>query len=273
MEESSIYYINSDNRLNANDSHSDFYYYLNIPSSYTHCCVIHANIGVSYYTIRPKRDTFYLSEDGGNTYVQIVLNHGNYTFDVLKTELENKLNANSPNNFTYSISTDDPTTQPDTGKFTYNVTNNNGVQPKFKFDVKNDGLYDVMGFNRENEIYSFVNDTLVCPSIIYLAPEPTIFLHSDIVDEKDDVLQEFYAGNNINFSNISYECNDYIMYSKKLKNNLNKRIHFYFTTKNNLNIDFNGIGNVITLLCYKKSDLNTRIKNYIKYKLLQENKK
>ena len=270
MEESTIFYINSDDRLNKNDTHGNFTYELNIPHIYTHCCVIHANIPVSYYNIRNNKDTFYLSEDNGNTYTTITLKHGNYTFDVLKSTIETELNNNSPNNFTYTITTTDPTTEADTGKFKYTVTNNSGVQPIFKFNSNVNGMYEVMGFNKETSTYQFVNDTLETPSIIYLVPETNIFLHSDLVNEiNNDVLQEFYAGNNINFSNIVYECKNYEMYSKNIKNNKQRIFHFYFTDEDQIGLDFNGINVVFTLLCYKKSNLDKKIKDYIKYKLLQ----
>ncbi len=181
MEKSKLFYINSDNRTDINDSHSNFRFRLNIPNDMTHCCVLHANIPISYYLIREHRNTFEVSEDNGNTYTTITLPNGNYLLNTLKLVLEETLNNNLQ--FTYTINTPDINTEADTGTFEYVCSNNNNVQPIFKFDINNN-IYEVLGFPRTKLTYQFENNKLTS-GLLYLVPEPNIYLHSDIVDDEE----------------------------------------------------------------------------------------
>ncbi len=262
--------VNSDSRISG--THENFTYRIDVPPWATHVVVSHSNVPISYYNVRPLRDTFYISEDGGTNYTTITLPHGTYTFESLKNKIELLLNSNSPNGWTYSVSITDTTTNPETGKMTYSVSGNTS-QPILKFLTSTSTLFELMGFNKEQEEYSFSNNSLITPSVCYMIPESVIYLHSDICDssQQNDILATFYSGNNPAFSNIPYHGTDLIMNSVRLARTSQNVYNFYITDSSNNSIDLNDVNITFTLVLFELVHTFDKINDYIKYKLLNDN--
>ena len=164
---SKLFYINSRDRVSGTDS--DFLYQFEMPADvkFDHVCVMQACIPKSYYLIKAN-ETFTLTEDAKS--VNISLPVGNY-----RSTLQSMLTTNSPNGYTYTVTYPTSSTVPDTGKYTYTVSNNSGVQPVFTFVTTND-LFDHMGFASEST-NNFVDNTLISTQVINLQKENT-FIHS-----------------------------------------------------------------------------------------------
>jgi len=267
-EHSKIYYINSNDRISGTDSR----FTISIPyypqDNFNTVCVLQAVIPKSYYLIRPGLNTFTLQENFVNT--TIIIPIGNYSRRSLESTVQNLLNANSPNSIGYTISWPS-STQPHTGKFTFTCTDIGGIQPIFIFD--DNELSNRLGF-QENSSNQFVGFQLQSTNVIDLQAQNIIYLHSDICNtDKDDILQEFYVSTgDADFSNIHYTVPDVEVYSKQLVSKTKQVYTFYLTDENSKEIHLNGINMGFSLLLYRKNNNDDIIKNYIQYKMLNEDK-
>ena len=170
---SKLFYVNSRDRVSGTDS--DFLYQFEMPADvkFDHVCVMQACIPKSYYLIKAN-ETFTLTEDAKS--VNISLPVGNYTRKSLASTVQGLLTSLSPNGYTYTVTYPTSSTVPDTGKYTYTVSNNSGVQPVFTFVTTND-LFDHMGF-ASGSTNNFVANTLTSTQVINLQKENTLYIHS-----------------------------------------------------------------------------------------------
>lgn len=197
---STIYYINSTNRRSGTDS--DFTYQIIMPpeAKYDRVCILQACIPKSYYLIQ-SNETFQLTEN--LTTVLISIPNGNYTRKSFATTVQGLLNANSPNGYTYAITYPSSSSVGDTGKYTFTVTNNGGIQPILTFLTTND-VNVHLGFNTGAN--PFVGNTLVSTNVINLQKETTLFIHSDIVNNgQDNILQEVFGTTEQDYGTIIFQ--------------------------------------------------------------------
>ena len=116
-----------------------------------------------------------------------------------------KVNTNSPNGYTYVMSTPNVQQTADTGLYTWTVSNNGGVQPSF---IVGDYLYEQLGLN-PNTTYNFVGNSLTSLNVVKFQLEDSLFIHSDIANNgNDNVLQEMLGSYGTDFSTITYVCPD-----------------------------------------------------------------
>ena len=94
-----LYYINSNNRINASDTSYNFSMKINIPSpqdgsAYDRVVVLGASIPISFYLIQVGLNTFTVTENG--VIRTITLTAGNYSRPQLQTELKKQLTNLQP---------------------------------------------------------------------------------------------------------------------------------------------------------------------------------
>lgn len=268
--EHQIFYINSHERLSGTDS--DFTYQLKINRNveFNRVAVLQCIIPKSYYLVQEGQNTFTLTENGVDTKITVLA--GNYNRKSMQRTLETLLNDASPNGWTYTITYPNASMEPDTGKFTFNVSGNGGVQPIFTFT---EFLYEQIGFNA-NSSNTFVSDHLTSTNTIKLQKEDSLYVCSDIctvADGKNAVLQEVFANaDSETFSNIKFTCPDVQAYSKKF-NSGSDIYRFTLTDENFRPINLNGLNIVISLVLYKNQDSWMKIiTDYIKLRAHQNKK-
>lgn len=189
--------VNSKHRLHkSTTSSSSFTYRLDIGDAgeYDSVTINYCTIPKFYYTLNQgvlgNDDTydnqFELSEDNGSTWTTITVPVGNYNIQNFQIVIIPLLNAASVvlgNTFTYSISYPDPSTETDTGKFTYSVTGNAGVQPQFKMNdnrirkIMGLGCYDANGAEMP---CIFTGDSLISDEIVDMHWTRHIVIKSNI---------------------------------------------------------------------------------------------
>lgn len=255
-----LVYIHSEMKISGTTS--NFLYNLDLQSTdYDKCVVLGMTIPKSYYNIRDGYNTFVLDEI--NNIATITIPAANYSRSSLKTTLQGLLNSSSPNGWTYTITIPGATVG-DTGKYTFTVSGNSGIQPKFIFTTK---MTKQLGFG-DNSINEFSGSSLTSTYVIYLQSETVMYLHSDIcANNGDNILQECYAVNDQTFSNISWVCPDVMSYSKVITSK-SSIINFYLTDEEDNPIDINGTDFHFTLMLYKEENLNKIATDFIKYLLL-----
>lgn len=270
VQNSRIEYINSANRTSG--TNTDFYYHFSSWSQqeeYDSVCVLYSNIPISYYLINEGQNTFTLWE--GLTSINVTIPPGNYSTTSFAYTLTQLLNGATQNALTYTITFPNSYKMSDTGKYTYSV-NTKTIVVAFQFT---DFLASVMGFDF-NKNYVFISNgvdasTLTSSNVVNLIPENTLYLYSDIIETKDNntenILQEFYSSNSQPYSNIVYQCTAPELYTKQM--NKKKSNYFHFTLLNEYyqNLNLNGQPWFMTLCFYKRDNISSIVKNYIKLKV------
>src|SRR5574338_141074 len=98
-----LFYINTADKISGTDA-SNFQIQIPIPphETFTHVCVLEANIPKSYYLVQSGFNTFTLRENGVNSTITIPA--GNYSLSSFATVLATQLNATTSQGWTYTVS-------------------------------------------------------------------------------------------------------------------------------------------------------------------------
>jgi hypothetical protein len=188
--------VNSVKRINrATTTSSNFKYNLSIDDDDWDSVTINScQIPKQWYTLQRGvvgsddyfDNEFRISEDGGSTYETVTVPPGNYNVFNFPRVLKPLLDAASVslgNNFQYTISYPDRLTETDTGKFTYNVTNNGGVQPWIRLfdnrirEMMGLGCYDSSGAETPCK---FVGNELVSDEQVNMQWTTSVVIKSNI---------------------------------------------------------------------------------------------
>ena len=257
-----IFYVDSHNKLSG--THSNFSYYLEYQKEeYDHAVVLQATIPKSYYLVQAGKNTFVLEENGNQVVISLPI--GNYSRTSFRFQLQEQLNNNSPQGYTYVMSIPNVQQSADTGLYTWTVSNNGGVQPSF---IVGDWLYEQLGFN-PNTTYNFVGNSLTSINVVKFQLKDSLFIHSDIANNGiDNVLQEMLGSYSTDFSAITYVCPDVEAYAKPISSSGNNTYNFYLTDEDGVEIDLNGQNIVFTLMLFKKDPMNKLIKQFLKLLVL-----
>lgn len=257
-----IFYVNSRNKINETDSHTDFSYMLNIDPNETFDKVVllSCSIPKSFYFIQEGENTFILDEDG--VQVTITIPAGNYNRNSLGTTLRNQLNVLSPNAWNYSVSYPIINQMCDDGKYIISVTNNTS-QPSLIFGKH---VAEQLGFER-NSTNTFILDSLKSTNVCNLSNETTLYLHSDICqnNEGDNILQEIYSNGDASYSYINFQNPIPKEYSKPMTSDTSNIYRFTLTDEDGNKIDTNGININFTIMLYKVNEIDKMLRGAIKY--------
>ena len=244
---SKIIYLDSEERISGTSS--NFSYAIDIPdgAKYDTCCVLSMTIPRSYYLVRSGQNRAILVLDGVEHPFEIP--PGNYNADNFSEILLAILTgiavaAGMPAAFTITFSTI-------TGKYTYAYSGLGTASFKFENPSR---LGHQMGFDEISENH-FVAGVLTSKNVVNFVSTSTLFLHSDMVDDGTDILQEVYADNSVPFSNLVYNCRVPGLYAKKLRNNTSSLFNFSLCDEHDKEVNLNGHEILFTLILYHKEDL------------------
>lgn len=229
------FYINSENRIEGTSS--NFSYKIEVPEAgFNQCCVLAMTIPKSYYLVRDGHNQFKLTTSG-QTHV-ITVPPGNYFNGSFISTVLPMLNAFGTFTMTYV---------PVTGKFAYTTA----TDVTFEFSSQ---LARQFGFD-EKSTNTFLAGPFTSKNVLDFNPTNTLFLHSDMVDDTTNILQEVYSDNTVPFANIVYTCNNPMMYSKKLNKHGSSVFNFTLTDEHQEEVFLNGHDICITLMMYRKENL------------------
>ena len=257
-----IYYINFLNRVSGTDSNFNYIIPYYVEDDFDYVAVLQCTVPKTFYLVQANLNTFTLTEGTFNATITIPV--GNYTRRAIQNTIQSLLNAAS-SGITYTVNWPGVNVA-DTGKFTFTCTNFGGIQPILTF---NSVIAEVIGFD-DNSVNQFSNFTLVSTNVINLQLNSILYLHSDICTNSgnDDILQEiFTAAGNATYANIHFENYDLEAYSKPLVSKAKTLYYFFLTDVEGNEINLNGINMDITLILYKKNDIDNWQRNFIKYQL------
>lgn len=248
-----VYYINSANRVSGTSS--NFIATLtpwdpNSDALYDRIVCLQATVPKSYYLVQPGHNTFTLTENGVDH--TVTLTPGNYGFgsnQAIDTALTNALN-NSTGSWTYSCGL-----SLSTGKLTFAVTGNGGLQPSFTFPVRvdpTDGtdliLPGIMGFTPGTVTFSA--DSLVSTNVCQLQLSSNLLISSPSHAE-NSVLQDI-SGASVDFSVINFQQRTPDFYARKLANGTSNQIQIVVTDyRTGQILDLNGLDISVTICLFK----------------------
>ena len=252
------YYIFVDTDYRLNGTSADFDYKIDIPSDivYDSVAVMQCSIPKSYYLVRAPYNTFTITENGLSA--TVTMTPGNYSFTSFRIVLSTLLNAASPRAYTYTITQPNPTQEASTGKYTFTVSGNAGVQPIITFPSSS-WIYLQMGFN-EASTNTFVANTLTSSNVVNFAAISGFVIKSNMVTSRGNVsihgngiLQEILNFNTTDYSNISFQ-NANVEYSAKACAQINGVAHFTITDLDELTLDFNSGSVNFSIVLFKHDE-------------------
>jgi hypothetical protein len=220
-------------------------------SKFDTCCVLSVTIPRSYYLVR-----------AGFNRAKVVLNGIEHPFEVPPG------NYNANNFVTHllpilatatgmPVATFTMTFSTITGKYTYGYTGAGTAAFVFEDPSR---LGHQMGFD-EVSVNHFVNQqnagilSLQSKNVVNFVSTSTLFIHSDMVDDATDILQDVYADNSIPLSNLVYNCKVPGMYAKRLRNSTSSLFNFSLCDEHDKEVDLNGHELNLTLILYRREDL------------------
>lgn len=261
-----IFYVDSHNRLNQNDSHTNFTFTLdiNVNIEYDSVVVLDASIPKSNYVVSNSMNTVSITEPSGTR--TITMNIGNYNRRSFKNDLTTLLN-NNVDNFVYVITYNNITNTCDNGHYTFTVSGNTGYQPTFLFT---NCLYEQMGFNK-NTSYTFSGNTLESVNIMNFRPKSTYYILSNIVQNKsDNILCDIMSQQSSDFEYITYRNQAPAEYSKIFARGNSNIFQFIITDEDFNQVDLNGLNVVFTIMLFKENNIDKLLKGFIKYITMKE---
>ena len=165
---------------------------------------------ILFKLVQNGTNTFVLDENG--SLASITMPVGNYSRTSFRFQLQDQLNNNSPNGYTYAVSIPNVQQTADSGLYTFTVSNNGGIQPSF---IIGDYLYEQLGLN-PNTTYNFVGNSLTSVNVVRLQLEDSLFIHSDIANNGVDNVLQILGSYGTDFSAITYVCPDVEAYAKPI---------------------------------------------------------
>jgi hypothetical protein len=211
-----------------------------------------AIIPKSFYLIRDGYNTFILKE-GVNLW-QITIPIGNYTLSEFTTQIQALLDDHTFIQFTYVM-----TFSKRLGKFTWNISNNSGVQPSFIFTTN---VFEPLGFDK-NTTNSAAGNVLTSTNIINLNPNEMIYICSDLVNNSENQILEAIPMSNIPDYSYQYYQNTSTHTIKELTNNRNQTFTFQIKDSFHRLLDLNGKNIVFTICCHKEHNTDELIRENI----------
>lgn len=265
--EKRIFYLDSGNQLTSTNNTFSASLQIDDSVQYDKITVLQANIPLSYYMVQDGFNTFGLIEQGFPE-VEITLPAGNYNINSFSVAVQALLIANSPNGLQYQVYYPDAYTQNNTGKITF--ATNLSTSVSFRFYNK---LSELFGFpNPSTNAFTLVipGRQLVSTDVVKFVPEDTLFIHSNLVGEYTDVLQEIYNQNSAPLTNLTYLAYDPLSYSKKLASNKLRSATFALTDENGVPIYLNGLNMTLTVMLYREPNFYAIATRYMKYLLSRD---
>ena len=254
-------------------------YSFDLPQSYletvTHMSVISLSIPATWYQLA---DSDYIILVEGSQSVKIVYSDGNYNQkSELIIDLQEKLNNNSPNGYTYTVVDYDTLSKIKLNAIKISCSN---INENVSIKIPDNHLRIMYGLG---EINNFINGSLLTSSI-NLTPISTLYVHSSActsfnnsgIQSSDIVASLNIVGGNTSSLN-PLGINTSASYS--LKGNMKhfsgqKSVTFSITDFDNELIDLNGNNWDIQICLFKYEEiLIEKFKLYIEYELIKDHVK
>ncbi len=212
-------------------------------SMYDRVSVLQTSIPRTQYNVPEGQNTFSLIE---NIEKIITIRPGNYTLSSFKIEVVRALNEVS--DYTFSVSFPDANIG-NTYKLTFNITDNLGFQPKFKFY---DYLWRPMGFQR-GSLNSFVDDVLTSTGSVDLSGVNRVFIKSDICLE--GLLESVLSYSTFPQLSVAYHYNSQVhLTSKPFNYNNRNGWRFQLVDSEGIVCNLNNVSWHMDLVFYKSVD-------------------
>ena len=240
-----IFYINSRNRISGTDCDFNINIDMGPNPKFNRICAQTVIIPKSYYLVQAGFYTFTLTENKATTITIPAGNYSSSSFIAIIPVLLNLASISLGNTWTYNMffpSLSDP----GTGKFTFIVTGNAGLQPSFTFY---NNLFEQFGFPKGTT--TFFGDKMISTNIIKFQLEDTIFVHSSLCTNGRDDILEMVSASGADLSTMTHEAGD-IMAASKIITTHSPSARFSLTDEDGTALDLNGLNWILKLLVWEQ---------------------
>jgi hypothetical protein len=241
----SAYHVDILSSQRSSGTSSNFRYNIAIPQDgvkYDRVALTSFTTTKSQYSIRAGFNVFRMIENGINRDITIPI--GTYGLNAMKTVLQTLLNTGQPSGWVYTVTYPNTSIAANTGKFTYAVTGNSGIQPSLQ--VYN-YLYRQLGFDK-NTSNGFIASSLTSTNYIFLNASPSIIINTtDLINEPSSQLCRVDASLVPDGGTITYTCPHPESFAHVLNSSNTQTIGIAFDDDDYNAIDFNGGESIISL--------------------------
>lgn len=233
---------------------------IDFTKGYDHITISNASIPKTYYILE-EDCVLYVRVGDTEYYINIL--KGNYNVRSIISILNSKFSQILP--FSLVMSYPNIYNSIDTGKFTFTSNINCMIKVDDYF------LGRVLGLS--TGIYHVCNNTLVSENVINLQPFDALLIKSNIVKNKENLLQEIFCSTTPFNSSIMFDNNDLLINAKLLQPLSTNNYHFSLQDINDNLVNLNG-GEMVFVICiFKISKYEDMMRHWIEMKMLEKEKK
>jgi hypothetical protein len=233
---------------------------IDMSKGYTHIAITSCSIPKTYYVL--NSDTELKVYENGSIRT-ITVFKGNYTVSNFASLLPTYLSGSTA--WTYAVSYPDAGSV-DESKYTYTVSGNGGIQPRFYTDDKY--LAQVMGLVL-SQWNDFDSDKLVSPYALNFQAYDELLIKSNIVENKLSLLQEIYSSGNPYNSSILWVNPSIELNAKRLNSAKTNSYNFSLQDIDGNEVDLNGSEWSMVITVFKVDNLSYLLKKMIHTMALQ----
>lgn len=237
-----IIYVSSKKRISGTSEDFIFDFSRQVTgNNYDTITLLNFSCPKSYYLFNNTNNKFKLDENGAIS--DITITPGNYNSSTMITELKTVLNGHA---YTYNV-----TLNQKTGKLSFSVTGNGGIQPILDFS-NSLGCEEILGF--DNDQYQFAANILISPNTINLQLTQSISLMSNLV--ANNVLANIVP-NSADYGYILYNEYNPVFSSHRLAssgNNINNSRFWLIDSNTSNKIELNGQEFNFSFAIYKSNE-------------------
>ena len=237
-------FINSQNRIDKNDSVEDFSIKVDneIPPSHNRIVLNNISIIKSYYLINKKNNRFIFTEDDVD--YEVILDIGNYNVTTLIEEIQKKIDLiNTTDDYIITLIRKLAKLQITRDVSTTSVNN--------KIKIPNKNLQRILGMVEVNQ---FINDELITKNLIHLQKTSGIKIYLSNITNNDKILRDLVTigqdNDSIIFNEFNIEFN-----AKKFDNSSNILVIRILDSETDELLDLNGVDFHMSLITYKHNNI------------------
>lgn len=255
--------VDSTNRSSGTDS--QFTIDIPLPADKQFKYVVMTDLAMpkTYYLFANGMNTFTLTE--GATSVLVTIPPSNYLLQAFQATLQTLLRSKSPNSWTYTVGYPNIGTTGNTGMWTITVSNNTS-QPSLSFT---DHCYQQFG-TEPNTTYPFVSNVFTSPNVIFMQAQPTVNIRTNMINDKQGILQTIHSSNTVDFGIITYDCSNPYFYARECKVPNTTCPQFWATDPQGNLLNLNSVNYNFTLEYFNISKWAEKQEDWIKLQVLEK---
>ena len=237
---------------------------IDINKKFTHCALSSCSIDKTFYGL-PVDSILTITENGVNTNITFV--KGNYSYKSFMAVF-NAAVIPPTTSWTYAVTYPDIRLSNDTGKFSFSVSGNGGLQPSFLVS-SSVHLAKMFGLNLGVST-AFSGSALNSTNVINFQSHDALIVRSSLVNNREKILAEIFSTGNMYYSSILWQNSNFELNSKEITALNSNSITFNITPFDGDNLEMNGGQITLCIVLFRKNPVDEIIKRWILGQVIQK---